>query len=465
MTFTKIVATIGPASQTTEKISELLDAGARVFRLNLKHNTRDWHSKMIHRIRTVAKSKKINVGILLDIKGPEIRIGKFEQGHALLEPGNEITLTSKGELGNRKKIIVKNQELIESLKPGHTFYIDDGYFEFSVKKAGKEVVAKIVRGGVLHDNKSMNFPELNLEIPTIGPEDRLNVKLGIKHKVEFFALSFVRDEKDIQLLRKITGPKIQIISKIERPAAITNFDQILEASDAIMVARGDLGIEIPLHMVPIVQKMLIAKSRDSGKPVITATQMLESMIGNSRPTRAEVSDVANAIIDGTDAVMLSAESASGKYPVQAVKMMSEIDRDVNNAQVNVYRPVHVKPRSTTEAIAQAVDTLSRNPLNFKAIILLTETGRTARAIAKFHPSQPIYAYTENPLTEGQLALAWGVTGKYMSFKGKTQEKIFRDVLTELGKSKELKKGDYTICICGKNIGKENLTNSITILQV
>lgn len=359
--------------------------------------------------------------------------------------------------------------VLSSLQKGQRFFMNDGNLEFEVSSVEKHSVwAKVIRGGILSNQKSVNFPTIELDVPVIVEKDLQYISLGIEQKVDFFALSFVRRAKDIEELRAILKKKksdIQIVAKIERPQAVEKFDEILQASDAIMIGRGDLGVEIPLQQVPIVQKDIIKRCREAGKPVITATQMLESMINSPRPTRAEVSDVANAIMDGTDAVMLSAESASGNYPIEAVEMMRSIDAEVISKGHSLPRLPHQKPKTTTEAISQAIDTLSHNPLNFKAIVLLTETGRTARSVSKFRPVQPIYALTRSKHVANQLSLVWGVMPIISNLKGKSADEVAREAFTVLKKDKVVVKGDSVICVSGAIIGQENLTNSITIRTV
>ncbi|MBI2134158.1 pyruvate kinase [Candidatus Woesearchaeota archaeon] len=431
---TKIVATVGPSCESVLMLSRLVDAGTDLFRLNTKHNTLSWHSMMIDRIKSVGRQRGKKQGIILDLQGSEICTGSFEGGQIQLNDRDLILITDKGDIGNESRIILK----------------DSG-------------VLKAIRGGVLFDRRSVNLPETIIDLPVLTMSDKEFVNLGIQKGVDFFALSFVRNSKDIMFLRKMTS--IKIISKIERAQAISNFPEILSSSDAIMIGRGDLGVEIPLPLVPLVQKDLIQQCRESGKPVITATQMLESMIKSRMPTRAEVSDVANAVLDGTDAIMLSAESATGRYPVEAVKMMGEIDRAVQSGSVRPARLQYRKPVSLIEAISQAVDTLSSNPLDFKAIVLLTETGRTARMIARFRPGLPIYAVTENDDAARALNLVWGVNASVMKFGRMESEKAFVKVISELKRKKKVSAGDNIICVSGQIIGKENMVNSIVINKV
>ncbi len=465
---TKIVATVGPSTESEEMLGKLVDSGANVFRLNLKHNTIEWHSSMIQKIRKVSSRKNANIGILLDLKGPEITIGTFRKGSISLSQGQKVTLTDAKQ-GDDNTIILNNLGILRSLRPGHRFFMDDGNIEFEVLSSKKnELYAKVVRGGILSDNKSVNFPDIELDVPVLVEQDLKYVNLGMEHDVDFLALSFVSKSSDIVSLRKILDKKksgIHIIAKIERPQAVENFDSILSVSDGIMIGRGDLGVEIPLPQVPLVQKEIIRKCRESGKPVITATQMLESMVSSQRPTRAEVSDVANAIIDGTDAIMLSAESASGAYPKEAVEMMAQIDSTVREKSMIPHRLGHQKPSTTTEAISQAVDTLSHFALDFKAIVLLTETGRTARAISKFRPQQPIFAITRSPIVANQLSLVWGVESRVMKIGYKDSDGVFRQAMLRLKEEKLLSKGDSVLCVCGSLMGRENLTNTVTISKV
>lgn len=461
---TKIVATVGPSCESVLMLSRLVDAGTDLFRLNTKHNTLSWHSMMIDRIKSVGRQRGKKQGIILDLQGSEICTGSFEGGQIQLNDRDLILITDKGDIGNESRIILKDSGVLKAIRPGAVFYMDDGNVKFeAVSRSGKGVMARVLRGGVLFDRRSVNLPETIIDLPVLTMSDKEFVNLGIQKGVDFFALSFVRNSKDIMFLRKMTS--IKIISKIERAQAISNFPEILSSSDAIMIGRGDLGVEIPLPLVPLVQKDLIQQCRESGKPVITATQMLESMIKSRMPTRAEVSDVANAVLDGTDAIMLSAESATGRYPVEAVKMMGEIDRAVQSGSVRPARLQYRKPVSLIEAISQAVDTLSSNPLDFKAIVLLTETGRTARMIARFRPGLPIYAVTENDDAARALNLVWGVNASVMKFGRMESEKAFVKVISELKRKKKVSAGDNIICVSGQIIGKENMVNSIVINKV
>ncbi len=469
MNRTKIIATVGPSCQSAKVLGKLIDSGVSVFRLNTKHNEPEWHSSMIDLLKEIAKRKNAKIGIIMDLQGPEICIGFFKEGQIILNDRERILITHEGNLGDRSRIILNDKKVLQSIKPGQQFYMDDGNLKFkAVSKSKKGIVAEAVRGGILFDRRSVNLPGLNIDMPVLAKADMRYIDLGIRKVVDFFAVSFVRDKKDVEYVRKIIEKKkgrIRLISKIERDLAIKNFSGILESSDAIMIGRGDLGVEIPVALVPLVQKDLIQKSRQAGKPVITATQMLESMIKSRMPTRAEVSDVANAILDGTDAIMLSAESATGKYPVEAVRMMAEIDMTVQNGMIKPSSLPHRMPVNLIEAISQAVDTLSTNPLNFKAIVLLTETGRTARMIARFRPEQPIYAFTKNPNVANRLGLVWGVQPDVVKFNHKDNERIFSEIIARLKSRNKLSKGDNVICVSGQIVGKENLVNSIVINKV
>lgn len=469
MNRTKIIATAGPSSESEKSISGLIDAGVNVFRLNLKHSTPEWHSMMIRRIRKAASGKKSDIGVLLDLQGPEVRIGAFRNGSIMLETGQKALFTDMGGQGDERRIVMQNPHVLHTLRPGHRFSIDDGNLEFRVISSGRhELTARVLRGGRLSSNKSMNFPDTVLKIPVLSKKDRGYISMGIREKVDFFALSFVRNSRDIADLRAILRQRnssAQVIAKVERPQALENFDSILAASDGIMIGRGDLGVEIPLPLVPMVQKEIIRKCREAGKPVITATQMLESMISSPRPTRAEVSDVANAILDGTDAIMLSAESASGSFPVESVKMMAEIDRAIQGRGLKSMRLLHHRPGTVTEAISQAVDTLSHSQLDFRAIILLTETGRTARAVAKFRPLQPVYAVTREPSVARQLSLSWGVNPRLIKFSDESRESIFSRIISGLKRANLVSPGSRVICVSGQIIGKENMTNTININKI
>ncbi|MCZ1268979.1 pyruvate kinase, partial [Paenibacillus tundrae] len=413
---TKIVCTIGPSSESLENTKKLIMAGMNVARLNFSHGDFDEHGGRITAIRQACEELNKTVAILLDTKGPEIRTGKLEVEPIELVQDEYITLTTEEILGTKERLSITYADLPSDVEPGSTILIDDGLIGLTVVEVqGTEIKCRIVNGGTIKSKKGVNVPGVAISLPGITEKDANDIVFGIEQGVDFIAASFVRKASDVleirELLEKHNAGHIQIISKIENQQGVDNLDEILEVSDGLMVARGDLGVEIPAEEVPLVQKRMIEKCNVAGKPVITATQMLDSMQRNPRPTRAEASDVANAIFDGTDAIMLSGETAAGKYPVESVLTMSRIAEKAESALP--YQELYLKQRvaqqtTVTEAISQSV-ALSAQDLNAKAIITSTESGHTARMISKYRPESPIIAVTTEDRTSRRLALAWGVT--------------------------------------------------------
>lgn len=412
---TKIVCTIGPSSESLENTKKLIMAGMNVARLNFSHGDFDEHGGRIKAIRQACEELNKTVAILLDTKGPEIRTGKLEVEPIELVQDEYITLTTEEILGTKERLSITYADLPNDVEPGSTILIDDGLIGLTVVEVqGTEIKCRIVNGGTIKSKKGVNVPGVAISLPGITEKDANDIVFGIEQGIDFIAASFVRKASDVleirELLEKHNAGHIQIISKIENQQGVDNLDEILEVSDGLMVARGDLGVEIPAEEVPLVQKRMIEKCNVAGKPVITATQMLDSMQRNPRPTRAEASDVANAIFDGTDAIMLSGETAAGKYPVESVLTMSRIAEKAESALP--YQELYLKQRvaqqtTVTEAISQSV-ALSAQDLNAKAIITSTESGHTARMVSKYRPEAPIIAVTTEDRTSRRLALAWGL---------------------------------------------------------
>lgn len=406
----KIVCTIGPASESLENIKKLILAGMNVARLNFSHGDFEEHGARINTIRQASKELNKTVAILLDTKGPEIRTGKLEVEPIELVQDEYLTLTTEEILGNQDRISITYSELPNDVQVGSTILIDDGLIGLTVVDIqGTEIKTRIVNGGTIKSKKGVNVPGVNISLPGITEKDTNDILFGIEQDIDFIAASFVRKASDVQeireLLEKNNASHIQIISKIENQQGVDNLDEILEASDGLMVARGDLGVEIPAEDVPLAQKLMIQKCNVAGKPVITATQMLDSMQRNPRPTRAEASDVANAILDGTDAIMLSGETAAGKYPVESVLTMSRIAEKAESAlnHHEIFMKQQTAQETTvTEAISQSV-AISALDLNAKAIISSTVTGHTARVVSKYRPKAPIIAVTTQERTMRQLS--------------------------------------------------------------
>jgi len=408
---TKIVATIGPATSSPEVLKELIKAGATTLRLNFSHGTHEEHQRNIRTIRQTAFELNQPVGILQDLQGPKIRLGRFENNSIILNKGDRFTLTSELQPGTQEISCVTYDLLAEEVPAGATILLDDGRVEMIVEEvdqAKRALNCRVVVGGPLSNNKGVNFPGVYLSIKAMTDKDRQDLMFGLDQGVDWVALSFVRNPQDVLEIKELiasAGKQTPLIVKIEKHEAIEEMEAILSLSDGVMVARGDLGVELPAEDVPILQKRLIATSNRLGIPVITATQMLDSMVSSPRPTRAEISDVANAILDGTDAVMLSNETAVGKYPVEAVETMARIA--VRIEQEKLSRNLKDTSRSIPNAISQAVGQIAEQ-LQSAAIMTLTKTGSTARNVSKFRPKTPILAVTPHVDVARQLQLVWGV---------------------------------------------------------
>jgi len=409
---TKIVATIGPATESPERLRQLIEAGATTFRLNFSHGDHSEHAARIATIRQVAASMGVHVGILQDLQGPKIRLGRFAAGPITLAKGDAFTLTSRQVACTGDIATVTYDKLTDEVLTGSRILLDDGRVEMCVQQvdqAGQNLHCSVTVGGVLSNNKGVNFPDVQLSIRALTDKDRTDLAFGLEQGVDWVALSFVRNPSDMVEIKELIaghGHATPVVAKIEKFEAIDQIDDILHLCDGVMVARGDLGVEMPAEEVPLLQKELIRKCNSLGIPVITATQMLDSMVSCPRPTRAEVSDVANAILDGTDAVMLSNESAVGDFPVEAVATMATVARRIERDYPRRILDSHMAT-TIPNAICQAVSTVARQ-LNAAAILPLTDSGATARNVSKFRPSTPILAITSNDKVARQLELVWGV---------------------------------------------------------
>ena len=418
---TKIVATIGPATESPERLRELINAGATTFRLNFSHGDHSEHAARIATIRQVSREMGVHTGILQDLQGPKIRLGRFAGGPITLAKGDSFSLTSKEVSCNQEIATVTYDRLADEVTAGSRILLDDGRVEMlveSVDRAGQTLHCTVTVGGVLSNNKGVNFPDVQLSIRALTDKDRRDLEFGLAQGVDWVALSFVRNPSDLHEIHELIrshGHQTPVVAKIEKFEAIDQIDAILPLCDGVMVARGDLGVEMPAEEVPLLQKELIRKANSLGIPVITATQMLDSMVGCPRPTRAEVSDVANAILDGTDAVMLSNESAVGDYPVEAVATMATIAQRIERDYPQRVLDSHMAT-TIPNAICQAVSSIARN-MNAAAILPLTKSGSTARNVSKFRPSTPILAITNDEQVARRLALIWGVNPLLVSEQG------------------------------------------------
>ncbi|MDT3425178.1 pyruvate kinase [Paenibacillus forsythiae] len=467
----KIVCTIGPASESLENLKKLILAGMNVARLNFSHGDFEEHGARIKNIRLACKELNKTVAILLDTKGPEIRTGKLEVEPIELVQDEYLTLTTEEILGDKNRISVTYADLPKDVKVGSTILIDDGLIGLTVVDIqGTEIKTRIVNGGTIKSKKGVNVPGVAISLPGITEKDTNDIIFGIEQDIDFIAASFVRKASDVKeirdLLAKHNAGHIQIISKIENQEGVDNLDEILEVSDGLMVARGDLGVEIPAEEVPLVQKLMIQKCNIAGKPVITATQMLDSMQRNPRPTRAEASDVANAIFDGTDAIMLSGETAAGKYPVESVLTMSRIAEKAESAlnHRDIFLKQQIAQKTTvTEAISQSV-AISALDLNAKAIISSTVSGHTARVVSKYRPVSPIIAVTTQERTMRQLALVWGITPVQGSPASSTDELL--ETAVKGGKASGLvAAGDLVVITAGIPLGHSGSTNLVKVEQI
>ncbi|MDJ0617981.1 MAG: pyruvate kinase [Calothrix sp. MO_192.B10] len=412
---TKIVATIGPATSSPEMLKAIIEAGATTLRLNFSHGTHADHQRNIRLIRQTAFELNQPVAILQDLQGPKIRLGKFEHGSVVVEKGDRFTLTNRQVVGTQEISCITYDSLAEEVPSGATILLDDGRVEMSVEEVNKDkgdLHCRVTVGGKLSNNKGVNFPGVYLSIKALTDKDREDLMFGLDQGVDWVALSFVRNPQDVMEIKELissTGKQVPVIAKIEKHEAIEQMEAVLALCDGVMVARGDLGVELPAEDVPVLQKRLIATANRLGIPIITATQMLDSMVSNPRPTRAEVSDVANAILDGTDAVMLSNETAVGNFPVEAVATMARIAQRIEQEiaeNTNAHLVVDTR-RSIPNAISQAVGQISEQ-LGASAIMSLTQSGATARNVSKFRPRTPILAVTPHVSVARQLQLVWGV---------------------------------------------------------
>ena len=467
---TKIVCTIGPASESPEMLAKLINAGMNVARLNFSHGSHEEHAVRIATIRDVAAKLNKTIGILLDTKGPEIRTHNMKNGELHLKQGQVIEISMTEVEGDENRFSVSYERLIEDVDQNDRILLDDGLIELRVlaKDIAKGLIHTIVENaGVLKNKKGVNVPGVSVKLPGITEKDAQDILFGIDQGVDFIAASFVRTPKDVleirELLEKNGGNHIQIIPKIENQEGVDHIDAIIEVSDGLMVARGDLGVEIPAEEVPLVQKILIKKCNQVGKPVITATQMLDSMQRNPRPTRAEASDVANAIMDGTDAIMLSGETAAGIYPVESVETMNKIAEYTENSldyRGIVTKRSKEKGTSMTEALAQAVAYTSIN-LGVKSILAPTASGSTAKMIAKYRPGVPIIAITNIPSTAQKLTLVWGVNS-ILTPKVSTTDEILELSVDASLKNQYVDHGDVVIITAGVPVGEAGTTNLMKV---
>ncbi len=474
---TKIICTLGPATNSLEKIIELIHAGMDVARLNFSHGSHSDHKARIEMVREAARRTGKHIAILQDLQGPKIRIGTLEKT-VLLKQGDRFIITIDDIVGTYDRVSTTYKEIVYDVKRGDRILMDDGLLEVKVlDKNEREVITEVVVGGLLKSQKGLNLPGVSMSVPSLSEKDIEDAHFGLDNEVDMIALSFVRSAKDVEQLADIIrsrGKTAWIVAKIERPEAIENIDEIIAAANAVMVARGDLGVEMKTSAVPVLQKLIVQKCNAAYKPVIIATQMLESMTENPRPTRAEASDVANAVFDGTDAVMLSGETAAGKYPIETVKTMCEIINNVEAKDIHhllmaereVFAPQpknHTESVDLSEAIAiSAVDVA--NKIRAKAIVVLSHTGGTAIKVSKQKPSMPIIVITDNEKVQRLMGLVWGVETIYTQTITSTDDS-FRTIETKLAEKAIIKPGDVIVYTMGIPILKHGTTDTIKVSRI
>ena len=466
--FVKIVCTIGPASENYDTLKAMADAGMNVARLNFSHGDYEGHEKKLKLVRQVERDVRKPIAALLDTKGPEIRTGKMQDGAIPLEQGSQIVLTGKEEcIGTPKRIHVKYPLLADEVTPGQSVFIDDGSLRLEVERVdGDDVVCKVIVGGVLKDTKGVNIPGADISLPALSEKDREDIAWGIQHGMEYLAVSFVKTRQDVLDVRKLVkscGGAMKLLAKIETYQAVQNIEEIIDVVDGVMVARGDLGVEIPTEDVPLVQKRIIGLCRSKGKVVIVATQMLDSMIRNPRPTRAEASDVANAVLDGTDAVMLSGETASGSYPVQAVATMRHIV-DRTERELGMWGvPFHdgASVMGVPDAVSDAAVLISKR-VQASAILSLTKSGSTAKMISKHRPMCPILGLTPLQQTWRELALWWGVQPVRLVEQNDVNVAA-REAINKCLQDGLLTEGELVVITAGVPLGQPGFTNMVEVL--
>ena len=468
---TKIVCTIGPASQEEDILREIIKSGMNVARFNFSHGDHEEHGRKLERVRRISRELHLPVAVLLDTRGPEIRLCDFENGKVELVEGQKFTLTTEDILGTSERATITYKNLVNDVKPGNSILIDDGLIGLRVEEVtDKDIVCTVLNGGPVSNHKGVNVPGAKLTMPFIDKKDHEDIVYACEMGFDFIAASFVRCKEDVLEIREILkqyNSKIQIIAKIESVQGIENLSEILEVSDGIMVARGDMGVEVPMEEVPIIQKKIIKMAVHAGKHVITATQMLDSMMKHPRPTRAEATDVANAIYDGTTGIMLSGETANGDYPLEALQTMARIaertEQDIDytsrmrKAEATLYQP------DTTSAICHATCNIAAD-LNVQAIITVTMSGFTSAMIARYKPSCPIIGCTTSRLVWRQMNLQWGVSPLLISEEN-TAEDLFREAVNAALEAGYVKKGDRVVLTAGIPLGISGKTNMLRVVEV
>ncbi|MEU1982734.1 pyruvate kinase [Nocardia sp. NPDC019395] len=463
---TKIVCTLGPATATEERIRELVESGMDVARLNFSHGEHSDHAENYKKVRQACEDLGRAVGILADLQGPKIRLGRFAEERTIWATGEIVRITVDDIVGDHDRVSTTYKQLAEDAKSGDRLLVDDGKVGLEVVRVeGNDVVCEVTEGGPVSNNKGVSLPGMDVSVPALSEKDIEDLEFALNLGVDFIALSFVRSPSDIELVHEVmdrVGRRVPVIGKLEKPEAIDNLEAVVLAFDAVMVARGDLGVELPLEQVPIVQKRAIQMARENAKPVIVATQMLESMIENSRPTRAEASDVANAVLDGADAVMLSGETSVGKYPIETVRTMARIVHAVETESTSVPPLTHV-PRTKRGVISYAARDIGER-LNAKALVAFTQSGDTVRRLARLHTPLPLLAFTPLSEVRSQLALTWG-TETFIVPTVDSTDAMIKQVDQALLSMNRYRKGDLVVIVAGSPPGTVGSTNLIHVHRI
>ncbi|MGW5383792.1 pyruvate kinase [Nocardia sp. NPDC003963] len=463
---TKIVCTLGPATATEERIRELVESGMDVARLNFSHGEHSDHAENYKKVRQACDDLGRAVGILADLQGPKIRLGRFAEERTVWANGETVRITVDDIVGSHDRVSTTYKQLAADAKSGDRLLVDDGKVGLEVIRVeGNDVVCEVTEGGPVSNNKGVSLPGMDVSVPALSEKDIEDLEFALNLGVDFIALSFVRSPSDIELVHDVmdrVGRRVPVIGKLEKPEAIDNLEAVVLAFDAVMVARGDLGVELPLEQVPIVQKRAIQMARENAKPVIVATQMLESMIENSRPTRAEASDVANAVLDGADAVMLSGETSVGKYPIETVRTMARIVHAVETESTSVPPLTHT-PRTKRGVISYAARDIGER-LNAKALVAFTQSGDTVRRLARLHTPLPLLAFTPLPEVRSQLALTWG-TETFIVPTVDSTDAMIKQVDQALLSMNRYRKGDLVVIVAGSPPGTVGSTNLIHVHRI
>jgi pyruvate kinase len=460
----KIVCTLGPATASQERINQLVEAGMDIARLNFSHGDRSDHEQVYRAVRRAAADTGRAVGILADLQGPKIRLGRFAAGPVEWRAGEQIRITVDDVAGTHDRVSTTYKGLARDARPGDRLLVDDGRVGLRVVDvAGLDVICQVIEGGTVSNNKGISVPGMNVSIPALSDKDVADLEFALGLAVDLIALSFVRSPGDLDLARKVmdrSGVRLPVIAKLEKPEAVADLEAVVAAFDGIMVARGDLGVELPLERVPVVQKRAVQLCRENAKPVIVATQMLDSMIANPRPTRAEVSDVANAVLDGADAVMLSGETSVGKYPIESVRTMTRIVAEVESEPVAVVPPLRHPGRTAGDLLAQSARDIGEG-LGAKALVAFTQSGDTVRRLARLHPRLPLLAFTPSPAVRSQLALTWGVE-TFLVPPVDSTDAVVRQVDEALMTMGRHQAGDLVVIVAGSPPGTVGSTNIIRV---